>query len=247
MSSPTTDRRRSTLLIAAMLLGPLACDEGEAPMSSAAAASEQAEGEAKLGPEPADTGAKVAAKAGDGHSHAGPAAAEPEARSVASGLDVGQRLLPFDIINASSGKRYCQICEYGPFPVIMAVGTVDDPEFRKDIVALEAVVDKFGSDKIRAFAVLAESAEGEGLITPHADREALMAQAKAMREELGVRMPVVVPAPNDGKVRGTFEDHYRVSQSRTIMFADRRKQVKFSAIAPLDLSALEAAISDALS
>jgi hypothetical protein len=59
-------------------------------------------------------------------------------------------------------------------------------------------------------------------------------------------MPVVIPAPDDGARNGVFEDHYQVKQSRTIMFADGRNRVKYSAVAPSDFASLDEAIKAAL-
>jgi hypothetical protein len=53
---------------------------------------------------------------------------------------------------------------------------------------------------------------------------------------------VVIPAPADGGRNGVFEDHYQIKQSRTIMFADGRNQVKYSAVAPSDYASLDEAI-----
>jgi hypothetical protein len=43
-----------------------------------------------------------------------------------------------------------------------------------------------------------------------------------------------------------FEDHYQVEQSRTILFADGRNRVKYSAVAPSDLASLDEAIKAAI-
>jgi hypothetical protein len=219
--------RQSTLLLATLLLGITACDKAD-----------------KAADKPADK--QAAAKSDE----AKPAAAEPaeaepeaEARTVASGLDLDMRFAAFDIINCDSGDQYCQVCKYGPNPKVMAVGTIDDEAFKQDLKDLEALVQKHGDDKFKVFAVIAELDDGV-LVTPVGSKDALQAQAKALKEELGLSFPVVLPAPNkDGERNGIFEDHYQVKQSRTIMFADGQNKVKYSEVAPADKAGLEQAIT----
>jgi hypothetical protein len=219
--------RQSTLLLATLLLGITACDKAD-----------------KAADKPADK--QAAAKSDE----AKPAAAEPaeaepeaEARTVASGLDLDMRFAAFDIINCDSGDQYCQVCKYGPNPKVMAVGTIDDEAFKQDLKDLEALVQKHGDDKFKVFAVIAELDDGV-LVTPVGNQDALQAQAKALKEELGLSFPVVLPAPNkDGERNGIFEDHYQVKQSRTIMFADGQNKVKYSEVAPADTAGLEQAIT----
>ena len=173
--------------------------------------------------------------------------AEPAAKPVDdrvladSGLGVGGKFKPFDIVNCESGEQYCQVCKFGGSPKIMAVGTIDDPEFRNDLQNLDALVQKYGEDKVKAFAVLTDIKDGKSS-TPIADREALIAKAKALRTELGVKFPIVVPASEAGAVNKEFDDYYNVTKSRTLMFADGRNSVKYSAVAPADLAALNTAI-----
>jgi hypothetical protein len=175
-----------------------------------------------------------------------PARAQPEVAAVAGGgLAVGQRFAAFEIINCDSGDAYCQVCKYGSIPKIMAVGTIDDEGFKRDLQQLDALVAKHGEDKVKAFAVIASNDNGR-LGTPIANKDELQAKAKALREELGIQMPVVIPAPDEGGRNGVFEDHYQIEQSRTIMFADGRNLVKYSAVAPSDLASLDAAIKAAI-
>lgn len=218
--------RHSTLLLATLLLATAACD--------------------KPAPEPVaktDAKAQDAAKA---EPEATPAPEQaPEQVAVASGLALGQRFAAFDIINCESGDQYCQVCKYGPSPKIMAVGTIDDEAFKQDLKDLDAMVAKYGDDKVKAFAVIADLKDGQ-LVTPIGNKDELQAKAKALKAELGITMPVVIPAPKNEAPNGTFEDHYQVKQSRTIMFADSRNQVKYSEIAPKDYESLDAAIKAAI-
>jgi hypothetical protein len=216
--------RHSTLLLATLLLGLGACDK---PSDPGQAAKAEPASTKPAEPEPAE-------------------AAETEpANTVASGLALGQRFAAFDIINVESGERYCQVCRFGPSPKIMAVGTIDDEAFKKDLVALDALVKKYGEDEVKAFAVIAEPNDGV-LRTPLGDTQALQAKAKALEAELGLAMPVVIPAPKGEAPNGTFEEHYGVKQSRTIMFADGRNSVKYSKVAPADYAELDAAIKAAV-
>jgi hypothetical protein len=157
-----------------------------------------------------------------------------------SGLGVGGKFKPFEIVNCESGETYCQVCKFGGSPKIMAVGTLDDPEFRNDLQNLDALVQKYGEDKLKAFAVVTDIKDGKSS-TPQAEREALIARVKALKTELGVKLPIVVPALEDGGNK-PFDDYYNVTKSRTLMFADGRNSVKYSAVAPKDLAALNTAI-----
>jgi hypothetical protein len=218
--------RHSTLLLATLLLGITACDK---PAPDEVAKTEKTE---KTEAEPAaDEAAKTPA--------------QPEQVAVASGLALGERFAAFEIINCESGDQYCQVCKYGPSPKIMAVGTIDDEAFKRDLKALDAMVAKYGEDKLKAFAVIADAQAG-ALVTPIGNKDDLQAKAKALKAELGISMPVVIPAPKNDAPNGIFEDHYQVKQSRTIMFADGRNQVKYSEVAPADYGALDDAIKVAL-
>jgi len=158
-----------------------------------------------------------------------------------SGLGVGGKFKPFEIVNCESGETYCQVCKFGGSPKIMAIGTLDDPEFRNDLQNLDALVQKYGEDKVKAFAVVTDIKDGKSS-TPLAEREALIAKIKALKAELGVKLPIVVPAAESGVANKEFDDYYNVTKSRTVMFADGRNSVKYSAVAPKDLSALNTAI-----
>ena len=122
-------KRTSTLLLTALLLAP-ACDSGEAKNDAKAAA------EKKSDPAPAQE-IKQVKLSPDIKAPAGQEA--PAERIVASGLDIGQRFVAFDILNCESGDEYCQVCKFGGSPKIMAVGTIDDPAFRKDLQDLDEI------------------------------------------------------------------------------------------------------------
>jgi hypothetical protein len=219
--------RHSTLLLATLLLGITACDKADKTeaKNEATKPAEQAKPEAD---QPKADEPK-------------PNAATDE-RTVASGLDLEMRFAAFDIINCDSGDKYCQVCKYGPSPKIMAVGTIDDADFKQDLKDLNALIEKYGDDKIKAFAVIADAREDGALVTPLANKDELQARAKSLKEELGLSFPVVLPAPKGEELNGIFEDHYQIRQSRTIMFADGQNKVKYSEVAPADKAGLDAAI-----
>lgn len=226
--------RHSTLLLATLLLGVTACDKAEKPADKQAKTEAAKPDEAKPDEVKPEEAKPEEAKP-----------AEPEKRIVASGLDLDMRFAAFDIINCDSGDKYCQVCKYGPSPKIMAVGTIDDADFKQDLKDLDALVKKYGDDKIKAFAVIADAKDG-ALVTPLGNKDDLQAKAKALKEELGLSFPVVLPAPEGEAVNGVFEDHYQIKQSRTIMFADSKNVVKYSEVAPADKTALDAAIKAAI-
>ena len=56
-------------------------------------------------------------------------------------------------------------------------------------------------------------------------------------------IPVVVPAPGkSGEPNREWDEYSNITQSRTVMFADGRNNVKWSAVAPADWSGLDDAI-----
>lgn len=194
---------------------------------------------------PAPETAKVAAPADKPEDKpAEPATKPADTRVLAdSGLGVGGRFKAFEIVNCDTGDKYCQVCKFGGSPKIMAVGTLDDPAFGDDIKNLDALVQKYGEDKIKAFAVITDIKDGKS-VTPTEDREALQARVKALREQLDVKIPVVIPDAAEGKAE--FDDYYNITRSRTLMFADGSNAVKYSVVAPADLSALNTSIQEVL-
>ena len=176
---------------------------------------------------------------------AAPEAEKKDDRILAdSGLGVGGKLSAFQILNCEDGEEYCQVCRYGSNPKLMAVGTIDDEAVRQDLQDLDAIVKKYGADAVKAFAVVTDIENGKA-VTPK-DAEALRAKAKALKAELGVEFPIVVPAPEDGGKNETWEDYYNITKSRTVMFSDGRNEVKYSAVEPEDFAQLGKAIEDVL-
>ena len=125
-----------------------------------------------------------------------------------------------------------------------AVTTVSTPEPQhkasKVPKDLDAIVKKYGDDNVKAFAVITDIDDGKA-VTPK-DPEAAMATAKALKAELGIDFPVVVPAPEDGGKNEVWEDEYNITKSRTVMFSDGKNRVLYSAVEPEDFADLGAAI-----
>lgn len=217
---------RSSLVLAVLLA---ACGGESAPTSAPAEAAKPAE--------PAPAPAEKPAEAAPAKPAEAPVLAD-------SGLGVGGKFKPFEIVNCDSGEKYCQVCKFGGSPKIMAVGTLDDDAFKDDIKNLDALVHKYGEDKIKAFAVITDIKDGKA-VTPSGDRADFEAKVKALRTELGVTIPLVVPADEGGK-NEAFDGWYNITKSRTLMFADGRNAVKYSGVAPADLSDLNAAIQQVL-
>ena len=215
---------------------------GEAKQAVAAKAQEDPKTEAAENPEPAQ---KDPDPAPAEKQEQEPAAGAPSDTALASGLPTGDKFKAFQIVNCDSGDEYCQVCKFGSSPKIMAAGTLDDEEFKEDLKNIDAIVAKYGDDKVKAFAVIGEIKDGK-LATPVESREELQAKAKKLRAELEINMPVVIPAAEDGSANATWEEHYKVTKSRTLMFADGRNEVKYSQVAPSDLGALDEAIKAVL-
>lgn len=225
-------KRSAPFLLAAFLTAPACSNQSETTPK----------------PEANADGAKAEPATADSEQTAPQAAEEPSAEEdamVASGLGVGEKFKAFQIVNCDSGDEYCQVCRYGSSPKIMAAGTLDDDGFIEDLKNIDAMVKKYGEDKVKAFAVIGESKDGK-LATPIENRERLQAQAKKLREDLELSIPVVIPVAKEGEANATWEDHYKVTQSRTLMFADGRNRVHYAAVAPADLAELDTAIKQVL-
>lgn len=228
---------RVSLLLAALLVAP-ACD-GAKPDD----ARKDADANANASKPAADASAKADAPAPDA-----PQADTPDpwqsklaARVLAdSGLGKDGKLTAFDIVNCESGEQYCQVCRFGGSPKLMAVGSLDDAQFHEDLKDLDAIVKKYGEDKVKAFAVVTEIVDGKG-VTPK-DVEAMKTQANALRQKLAISIPLVVPAPGDGGANREWDEYYNITKSRTVMFADGRNTVHYSAVGPADWAGLNAAI-----
>jgi len=241
--------QRTALLIASLL----ACTATAACDSSKPEPTKTAKGDAAKG----DTAKADAAKTDAPKPDAKTDAAEPADAKVAawdkklaarvlakSGLDVGGKLSAFDIINCESGDQYCQVCKFGGSPKIMAVGSFEDEAFKKDLKALDVLAKKYEGKDLKAFAVFTDIVDGKA--TTPTDAKAAQAKADAIRKELGITMPVVIPAPEGEAGNKIWNEYYNITASRTVMFADGRNKVAFSAVGTDDWAPLSTEIDKVL-
>ncbi len=230
--------RTSLLTLAAILAGcgqaaPKGADDG-AKVAQASAAPPSAK-DAKA-PKTAEA-PKDAAPAAD------PWKKQLDSRVLAdSGLGVGGKLIAFEIRNAATDETYCQVCRYGSRPKIMVAGTPDDPKFQEAVKDVDAIVKKFGQDKVVAFAVASPMKGGKAVTPPAPERDGFKKEVSDLLGKLGVEIPVVIPEPEDGPTNRQWDEYYNITKSPTIMFADGKNTVRYSAAAPDDLADLGAAI-----
>jgi hypothetical protein len=225
---------RVSLLLAALLVAP-ACDGAKPAAADAKTEGKQPEPQADPSAKPGD------APAAQAEPQADPWQAKLAARVLAdSGLGQDGKLIAFDIVNCESGEQYCQVCRFGGSPKLMAAGSLDDAAFHEDLKDLDAIVKKYGEDKVKAFAVVTEIADGKS-ITPK-DVETAKQRANELRQKLAISFPVVVPAPGEDGGNREWDEYYNITKSRTVMFADGRNTVHWSAVAPDDWSGLNEAI-----
>lgn len=227
---------RTSLFLAALLVVP-ACDanKGDDATAKTAKTDPAKPADANDAPKAEEAPEADAAEAID------PWQAKLASRVLAdSGLAKDGKLTAFDIVNCESGEKYCQVCRFGSSPKLMVVGTSDDEAFLEDLKDLDAIAQKYGGDDLKAFAVITDL-EGGKAVTPKDVKEAQQ-RANALRTKLAIQMPVVVPAPDEDGTNRTWDEYYNITKSRTVMFADGRNTVHYSAVGPEDFSELNAAI-----
>ncbi len=226
--------KRTHLVILTALLAIPACNKDDRPAEPQPANTAQAEPISENAPPP--TPAEPALD---------PWQEKLASRVLAdSGLGVGGKLSAFDIVNCESGEEYCQVCKFGGSPKIMVVGAPDDDAFKKNVQDIDAIVKKYGEDKVKAFAVVAEIADGKALTPQNTDTA--QKRADAIRQELAVSMPVVIPSPGDDGKNRVWDEYYNITQSGTVMFADGKNKVLYNAIAPKDFADLNEKITEVI-
>ena len=159
--------------------------------------------------------------------------------SSPSGLAVGEKIEAFLVKNCEGGDPYCQVCKYGKRPKLISVGDFSDPSWIQDLKTIQTLHEKYSKDgKGLAVFALAATIQG-GKAAPVADPEAALAQLKQIREENHLTFPLVIAqnAEEIYKAQGksnpgyqVFENYYKVSESRTLMFGDSSNTVKFNAV-----------------
>lgn len=146
--------------------------------------------------------------------------------SVASAsLKRGDSLTPYEIKNAETGKKYCQVCAYSPKAAkIVAFGKMDDAKFWSDLQELQKLHAGYNDKGLGVFAQVIDSS----------DIKAIDAKAK----EMGIKFPVVVAVEKD------WDEAYKVEGvSRTIYYA-KKNRIAWTGVGLDDatVSALEAKV-----
>ncbi len=159
--------------------------------------------------------------------------------SSQSGLAVGEKIAAFLVKNCDGGDPYCQVCKYGKRPKLISVGDLNDPGWLQDLKAIQALNEKYSQDGkgLAVFGLAAEIKDGKA--SPVSDPAAALAKLKQFKEENKITFPLVIAENADAvyKAQGKdnpgyqiFENYYKVSQSRTVMFGDKDNNVKYSAV-----------------
>lgn len=176
-----------------------------------------------------------------------------------SGLAVGEKIEAFLVKNCDGGDPYCQVCKYGKRPKLITVGDLNDSEWIQDLKAIQALHEKYSQEGkgLAVFALAASIREGKAY--PVENPQDALARLKTIREENHLTFPLVIAQNADeyykaqGKTNSgyrIFENYYRVSQSRTLMFGDSSNTVQFSAVIGGDrqgqLSQLESVVKKSL-
>jgi hypothetical protein len=179
--------------------------------------------------------------------------------SSPSGLAVGEKIEAFLVKNCEGGDPYCQVCKYGRRPKLISVGDLSDPAWIEDLKALQALHEKYSNDGkgLAVFALAASIHDGQA--APVTDPDAALARLKVIKEQNKLTFPLVIAQNADEiyKAQGKtnqgykiFENYYKVTESRTLMFGDKSNTVKYNAVLSGDtrqqFSELEAVLQKSL-
>ena len=156
-----------------------------------------------------------------------------------SGLVVGDKIEAFLVKNCDGGDPYCQVCKYGKRPKLISVGDLNDPAWVQDLREIQTLHDKYSKDGkgLAVFGLAASFKDGKA--SPVEDPKAALETLKQIKEENHLTFPLVIAENADAiyKAQGKsnpgyqiFENYYKVTQSRTVMFGDGSNVVKFSAV-----------------
>ena len=168
------------------------------------------------------------------------------ATGASSGLAVGEKIEAFLVKNCDGGDPYCQVCKYGKRPKLISVGDLDDPAWIQDLKAIQPLHEKYsqGGKGLAVFGVAATIRDSRAM--PAADTDEALARLKEIKEENHLAFPLVIAEnaediykaqdkPNPGYA--IFESYYNVTESRTVMFGDKRNTVKYNAVFSSDRQA----------
>ncbi len=125
--------------------------------------------------------------------------------AASASLKPGDSLTPYEIKNAETGQKYCQVCAYSPKAAkIVAFGKMDDAQFWADLQMLQKLHAGYAAKGLGVFAQVIDSD----------DTKAINAKAK----EMGIQFPVVVAVEAD------WDEAYKVEGvSRTIYYAKKNR------------------------
>lgn len=124
-------------------------------------------------------------------------------------LKPGDKLQAYEIKNAATGEKYCQVCKYGPKAgKIVAFGKLDDAKFWADLKELQTLQNKY--EKLGVFAHIIDSTD-----------------AKAVQEAAkknGITFPVVMGTDDSAdkifKVNGESRVIYYAKQNNEIVWSN---------------------------
>ena len=123
-------------------------------------------------------------------------------------LKPGDKLQAYEIKNAATGEKYCQVCKYGPKAgKIVAFGKLNDEKFWADLKELQTLQNNY--EKLGVFAHVIDST----------DANAIQEAAK----KNGITFPVVMGTDDSA------DKIYKVNgESRVIYYAKQDNEIVWS-------------------
>ena len=123
-------------------------------------------------------------------------------------LKPGDKLQAYEIKNAATGEKYCQVCKYGPKAgKIVAFGKLNDEKFWADLKELQGLQDKY--EKLGVFAHVIDSTDAKAI-------------QEAARKN-GITFPVVMGTDDSA------DKIYKVNgESRVIYYAKQDNEIVWS-------------------
>jgi hypothetical protein len=156
--------------------------------------------------------------------------------SIAKVRGVGDKMSAFIVQNCETAEKYCQVCQYGGKPKIMAIGDIDDKAFEQDLVRIQKVLDSGKEEGLVAFAVVGKVAN-QGF-QPLADEKGAMAKLDEMKKRLGLTFPVVIVpkemSEGQKKNYAPFNAAYEIAGSRQVFFAGADNKILFAEVIQAD-------------
>ena len=141
--------------------------------------------------------------------------------------EVGDRLQPFVSVDASTGKRYCQVCAFGGRPTLMAVFDLDDPNAPQHLATIQGVLDAhqgltafalFGRFRDRALAGLDDLSEA---------RPALTERVKAQALSFPVTILPASLTASEALLYRPYGERFDLAASGTVLLAAADNRVRF--------------------